>query len=68
MSDVGYADVTTDCPVGSCAGTNIVRIFGLDGNSYFRTVKCGTCAQYYGVKVAMSVSGTVTEYTLEEPA
>ena len=68
MTDVGYADVTTACPVGACEGTDIVRVFGIDGNSYYRTVKCSTCGEYYGVKVVMTVEGTITEYTLEVPA
>jgi len=64
MVDYGYMDVESACPQEGCTGTDTIRVFGQDGHSYYRIQKCSTCGRHYGVKVNLSVSGEIVEYTV----
>jgi len=60
--DFGYVDVNTVCP--NDAAVNTVRVTGENGTNHYQVVECSTCGTFYGVKVALSIIGTPTEYTL----
>jgi hypothetical protein len=61
MTDYGYMTVTAECP--SCLVETDVRIIGNDGDEKYRTINCA-CGVTYAIKVVLTISGAVTEYTL----
>jgi len=63
--DFGYMAVTADCPADGCAGTEVVRVWGQNGDSLYRTVYCTTCEVSWTIKVVVTVSGAVTNYVID---
>lgn len=65
MTDFGWVTVTAECPADGCDGEDDVRVFGQDGDTIYRNVKCSTCSVTYTVAIAITCEGAATEYKID---